>query len=133
MKEKALRYLSISEEVSYADDENPILSITLVVFNIHSMGNVVYDCPSIHSRTYSFLVDIVRQYVYSSKISEPFEGTESVIFEVLIEDEPSKIFLAPTPTGAWSCVIRLVNELRNKGAANFSSRANYFEISNLIY
>ena len=129
-------------KVSYDDEGIPILPLSLGITTIHCLGTVVIDRPAFHSKRYIWPVGYKSSRVYASIVNPTTQstyycrigdGTDAPKFEVWSEELPDRIFSAATPTGAWSSVIKLANEIRNKkDTSNSVSGPDYFGISNPI-
>ena len=112
-----------NSKVSYDDEGNPILPLTLGITTIHSLGMVITDRNTFHSRRYIWPVGYKSSRTYASIVnpsaqslyfSQIVDGGDAPRFEVWCEELPERIFSGSTPTGAWSSVVKLANEIRNK-------------------
>lgn len=117
----------------------PILPLTVGVVTLHETGRIVHDRPTFHnkryiwpvgfhsSRLYLSAVDAEQQATYHSRI---LDGGTGPIFDVYADDNPEQRFQSPTPTGAWTAIVKQVNALRGREYANSASGPDFFGLSN---
>lgn len=121
------------------DQGNPLLPLTVGVITLHSLGCVIWDRPAFHnkryiwppgyhtSRPYNSCIDADAQTVYHSTI---LDGGSGPIFDVYADDNLDQHFQAPTPTGAWTAIVKQVNALRGREYTNSASGPDFFGLSN---
>eukprot|EP01080_Neovahlkampfia_damariscottae_P000097 gene97-4346_t len=145
--------------LKYKDEENNViesskefqkqeekidLPLNLGVVTILSLGKVDVR-KNFHNDRYIFPVGYKSERNYNSYInpSEKVqytceilsdENTESPVFKVTPNDDPTQSFTSTTPTGAWTPIIKKVQESRKKigGKRQYStvSGPEYFGLSN---
>lgn len=127
--------------VAFATDDQgqPILPLTVGVVTLHSAGCIVADRPAFHnkryiwpagyhsSRPYMSAIDPEAQTVYHNRI---MDGGIGPLFDVYSEDHPEQHFQAPTPTGAWTAIVKAVNAVRGREYVNSASGPDFFGLSN---
>ena len=131
------------KKVPFDDEGRAIMPLQLGILTIHNLGAVQHGKPAFQSKRYiwplgflssrpyaSYLDPSAANATYFSRVSASADGNAPK-FEVWIEGEPERVFSASTPTGAWSSVIRLVNEMRGREtASNSASGPDLFGFSN---
>jgi len=55
-----------------------------------------------------------------------------VQFEITSDDDPDYLVSQSTPTGAWTCVLKEANRIRNKESTNSASGPDYFGFSHVV-
>lgn len=122
-------------------DENnkPILPFRAGVFNVISLGRVIYDNDEYHCerhiypvgytvrRPYHSMVDVDKIVTYTCSIKE---GKDKPLFHVVAEDCPEKVIQSSTATGAWIPVITAVSKLKKKDKSSSTSGPENFGLSN---
>ncbi|KAJ2357473.1 hypothetical protein GGF43_001439 [Coemansia sp. RSA 2618] len=115
--------------------EMPVQVGILVVLNL---GKVIWDRDAFHNeryiwpvgytvqREYYSMVDPHRDVIYTCWVSE---GKDSPLFHIEAEDMPDAPIMAPTATGAWTTVLRKVNQIRRREHSNSASGPDYFGFS----
>ncbi|KAJ1854462.1 hypothetical protein GGH12_004251 [Coemansia sp. RSA 1822] len=115
--------------------EMPVQVGILVVLNL---GRVVWDRDTFHNeryiwpvgytvqREYYSMVDPHTDVIYTCWVSE---GKDAPLFHVEAEDMPDASIVAPTATGAWTAVLRKVNQIRHREHSNSASGPDYFGFS----
>ncbi|KAJ2451276.1 hypothetical protein EV183_003730 [Coemansia sp. RSA 2336] len=115
--------------------EMPVQVGILVVLNL---GRVVWDRDTFHNeryiwpvgytvqREYYSMVDPHNDVIYTCWVSE---GKDAPLFHIEAEDMPESPIVAPTATGAWTTVLRKVNQIRKREHSNSASGPDYFGFS----
>lgn len=116
----------------------PTLPITVGMVTLYSAG-VIADQPNFHNkryiwpigfhstRPYMSAIDVDAQTVYHSRI---LDGPNGPIFDVYAEDNPDQHYQSPTPTGAWTAIVKQVNAIRGRDYSNSASGPDFFGLSN---
>jgi hypothetical protein len=127
--------------VPVATDEegHVILPITIGVVTLHEAGQIVHDRPAFHnkryiwpigyhsSRPYMSAIDAEAQTVYHSRI---VDGGAGPVFDVSADDNPDQHYQSPTPTGAWTAIVKQCNAVRGREYANSASGPDFFGLAN---
>ncbi|KAJ1860966.1 hypothetical protein LPJ78_005605 [Coemansia sp. RSA 989] len=115
--------------------ETPVQVGILVVLNL---GRVIWDRDTFHNeryiwpvgytvqREYYSMVDPHNDVIYTCWVSE---GKDAPLFHIEAEDMPESPIVAPTATGAWTAVLRKVNQIRKREHSNSASGPDYFGFS----
>ncbi|KAI9294141.1 hypothetical protein K502DRAFT_278821, partial [Neoconidiobolus thromboides FSU 785] len=102
-----------------------------------SLGRVEYKNPSFHNERYIWPIGYTVKRYYNSTISPDREAcyTATILevngnprFQIDADDCPEP-FIAESPTGVWTAVMRKANKLRSKGATNSASGPDYYGFS----
>ncbi|TPX30923.1 hypothetical protein SmJEL517_g05612 [Synchytrium microbalum] len=121
--------------VNFDDQGHVILPIQAGVVTVHALGTIVFDRDNFHneryifpvgftsSRGYASMVDPEKQTVYTSSVVDGGDGPR---FQVVAEDAPDRQFVAVSPTGVWTAVMKAVNAARQKEHTNSVSGPDYF-------
>ncbi|KAJ2365964.1 hypothetical protein H4S01_002965 [Coemansia sp. RSA 2610] len=115
--------------------EMPVQVGILVVLNL---GKVVWDRDAFHNeryiwpvgytvqREYYSMIDPRQDVIYTCWVSE---SKDTPLFHIEAEDAPDAPIVAPTATGAWTAVLRKVNQIRHREHSNSASGPDYFGFS----
>ncbi|KAJ2157592.1 hypothetical protein GGH15_005345 [Coemansia sp. RSA 562] len=105
-----------------------VLNLGRVVWNRDAFHNERYIWPVGYTvqREYYSMVDPHTDVIYTCWVSE---GKDAPLFHVEAEDMPNASIVAPTATGAWTAVLRKVNQIRHREHSNSASGPDYFGFS----
>ncbi|KAJ2159310.1 hypothetical protein GGF46_003102 [Coemansia sp. RSA 552] len=119
-------------------DGNYEMPVQVGVLMVLRLGRVVWDRDVFHNeryiwpvgytvqREYYSMVDPDREVIYTCWVSE---GKDAPLFHIEAEDMPDSPVTAPTATGAWTTVLRRVNQIRHRVHSNSASGPDYFGFS----
>ncbi|KAL9651515.1 hypothetical protein ABK040_001461 [Willaertia magna] len=109
------------------------------------LGTIEYERTSYHNERYIFPIGYKSERSYSSYLTPPekviytceiLDGGEGPLFQVTASDDPDTHWTGTSPTGAWTNVIKKVNESK-KNTSNLKERSfatvsgpEYFGLSN---
>ncbi|KAJ1952955.1 hypothetical protein EC988_003273, partial [Linderina pennispora] len=119
-------------------DGNYELPVQVGILTVLSLGTIVWDRETYHNeryiwpvgytvqREYYSMVDPNKQVIYTCRITDGGDGPR---FHVEPEDIPGSPIIANTATGAWTTVLRTVNQIRHREHSNSASGPDYFGFS----
>ncbi|KAJ2722086.1 hypothetical protein GGI07_003528 [Coemansia sp. Benny D115] len=114
------------------------MPVQVGILTVLNLGHVVWDCDAYHNeryiwpvgytvqREYYSMTDPNRQVIYTCWITD---GGDAPLFHVEAEDMNGSPIVAPTATGAWTTVLRKVNQIRQREHSNSASGPDYFGFS----
>ncbi|KAJ2734980.1 hypothetical protein IW152_001962 [Coemansia sp. BCRC 34962] len=114
------------------------MPIQVGVLTVLSLGTVVWDREAYHNERYIWPVGytVQREYysmtcpdrhvIYTCWVADGGSGPQ---FHVEPEDMPGSPVVASTATGAWTAVLRAVNQLIQREHSNSASGPDYFGFS----
>lgn len=120
------------------EEGNYVLPVTVGILTVLDLGTVVYDRHSFHNdryiwpvgfkvtRYYNSTVDASSQTCYTATITDGGDGPR---FVIEAEDRQNDPIVGNTATGAWTTVVKLANEIRNRSHSNSASGPDYFGFS----
>ncbi|KAJ2654163.1 hypothetical protein IWW48_006278, partial [Coemansia sp. RSA 1200] len=108
------------------------------ILTVLCLGQVVSNHDAYHNERYIWPVGYTVQREYHS-MKNPnknviytcciTDGGDTPLFHVEAEDMPGSPIVAPTATGAWTAVLRIVNQIRRREHSNSASGPDYFGFS----
>ncbi|KAJ1798428.1 hypothetical protein LPJ75_006857, partial [Coemansia sp. RSA 2598] len=119
-------------------DGNYEMPVQVGILTVLNLGKIVWDLDSYHNeryiwpvgytvqREYYSMKDPARQVIYTCWITD---GGDAPLFHVEAEDMAGSPIVAPTATGAWTTVLRAVNQIRQREHSNSASGPDYFGFS----
>ncbi|KAJ2769017.1 hypothetical protein GGI18_005478 [Coemansia linderi] len=114
------------------------MPIQVGVLTVLSLGTVVWDREAYHNERYIWPVGytVQREYysmtcpdrhvIYTCWVADGGSGPQ---FHVEPEDMPGSPVVASTATGAWTTILRAVNQLIQREHSNSASGPDYFGFS----
>ncbi|KAJ2809708.1 hypothetical protein H4S07_003101 [Coemansia furcata] len=114
------------------------MPIQVGVLTVLSLGTVIWDRETYHNERYIWPVGYTvqreyhsmtcpdRQVIYTCWVADGGNGPQ---FHVEPEDMPGSPVVACTATGAWTTVLRTVNQLIQREHSNSASGPDYFGFS----
>ncbi|KAJ1664725.1 hypothetical protein EV178_003882 [Coemansia sp. RSA 1646] len=119
-------------------DGNYEMPVQVGILTVLRLGRVVWDRDAYHNERYIWPVGYTVQREYYS-MADPnksviytcwiTDGGDVPMFHVEAEDMPGAPIIAPTATGAWTAVLRTVNQIRHREHSNSASGPDYFGFS----
>ncbi|KAJ1902866.1 hypothetical protein LPJ81_003368 [Coemansia sp. IMI 209127] len=119
-------------------DGNYEMPVQVGILTVLRLGQVVWDRDAYHNERYIWPVGYTVQREYYS-MADPnknviytcwiTDGGDAPMFHVEAEDMPGAPIVAPTATGAWTAVLRTVNQIRHREHSNSASGPDYFGFS----
>ncbi|KAJ2594246.1 hypothetical protein H4R99_005881 [Coemansia sp. RSA 1722] len=119
-------------------DGNYEMPVQVGILTVLNLGKIVWDQDSYHNeryiwpvgytvqREYYSMKDPDQQVIYTCWITD---GGDAPLFHVEAEDMVGSPIAAPTATGAWTTVLRAVNQIRQREHSNSASGPDYFGFS----
>ncbi|KAJ2779174.1 hypothetical protein H4R18_004153 [Coemansia javaensis] len=114
------------------------MPVQVGVLMVIRLGRVVWDRDAFHNERYIWPVGYTVQREYHSMVDPDKdviytcwvgEGKGAPLFHIEAEDLPASPVVAPTATGAWTAVLRRVNQIRYREHSNSASGPDYFGFS----
>ncbi|KAJ2093929.1 hypothetical protein GGI09_005684, partial [Coemansia sp. S100] len=126
------------QPVPRGEDGRYEMPVQVGVLTVLSLGTVIWDREAYHNERYIWPVGytVQREY-YSMTCPEKqviytcwvTDGGNGPLFHVEPEDMPGSPVVASTATGAWTAVLRTVNQLIQREHSNSASGPDYFGFS----
>ncbi|KAJ2699248.1 hypothetical protein FB645_005393, partial [Coemansia sp. IMI 203386] len=119
-------------------DGNYEMPVQVGILTVLNLGKIVWDQDSYHNeryiwpvgytvqREYYSMKDPDQQVIYTCWITD---SGDAPLFHVEAEDMVGSPIAAPTATGAWTMVLRAVNQIRQREHSNSASGPDYFGFS----
>jgi hypothetical protein len=118
----SLNFKHSTREVQRDASGKPVLPFVAKGATILSLGTIVYDRPGYHAKAYLWPVGFKSQrrlpsmsdpknYIYYT--SEILDGGPAPIFRVSPSDNPSMGVQAPTSSGVWCEMLKLIKKRAN--------------------
>ncbi|KAJ1730008.1 hypothetical protein LPJ61_003243 [Coemansia biformis] len=126
------------QPVPRGSDGSYEMPVQVGVLMVLSLGRVIWDRSAFHNERYIWPVGYTVQREYHSMIDPNKdvmytcwvgEGDDAPLFYIESEDTPNAPVIAPTATGAWTAVLRRVNQIRHREHSNSASGPDYFGFS----
>ncbi|KAJ2553117.1 hypothetical protein EV175_003052 [Coemansia sp. RSA 1933] len=119
-------------------DGNYEMPVQVGILTVLRLGKVIWDRDAYHNERYIWPVGYTVQREYYSMTNPNknviytcwiTDGGDAPMFHVEAEDMPGAPIVAPTATGAWTAVLRTVNQIRHREHSNSASGPDYFGFS----
>ncbi|KAI9506137.1 F/Y rich C-terminus-domain-containing protein, partial [Coemansia spiralis] len=126
------------QPVSRDKDGNYEMPVQVGILTVLCLGSIVWDRDAYHNeryiwpagytvqREYYSMKDPDKSVIYTCWITD---GGDAPLFHVEAEDMTGEPIVSPTATGAWTSVLRTVNQIRHREHSNSASGPDYFGFS----
>jgi hypothetical protein len=124
-------------------NNNVQLPLKLGLVTIISLGTIEYKRPEFHNKNNIFPIGFKSERHYASYMNDSNERTvyvceiidrgenqgKDLAFKVTASDDPNSSFISNTASGAWTPIIKLVDEKKSKRSTFTISGVEYFGLA----